>query len=269
MNSLIHSTAVISPDAIIGAHVTIGPYAVIEGDVHIGDGCQIHAFASIKQYTRLGKNNVIHSYAMVGGTPQDLKFAGETSYLEIGDSNNIREFATLHRGTAGGGGVTRVGNNNLIMAYAHIAHDCSLGSHIVMSNSATLAGHVILHDHAIVGGLSAVHQFSRIGAHSFIGGMSGISQDLPPYMMAVGSRGGVHGPNLVGLRRLGLPAENINAIRTAFRLIWTSELPRQESLEKLSQEFASVPEVMEIVTFIRESSRGILPAVRASEVKDE
>lgn len=268
MDVSIHPSAFVSPGAELGSDVSVGPCAVVEDDVVIGDGSQVHAFASVKQYTVMGKNNIVHSYAMVGGIPQDLKFAGEPSRLEIGDNNTIREFSTLHRGTAGGGGVTRIGDSNLIMAYCHVAHDCILGSHIVMSNGATLGGHVIIFDHAIVGGLSAVHQFARIGKNAFVGGMTGISQDLPPYMMAVGSRAGIHGPNLVGMRRHGLSPAAIKAMRAAFRLIWHSDMPRQEALDKAGQAFADVPEVMEVITFVRESPRGVLPAVRASDVKE-
>ena len=264
----IHPSAFISPKAELGRGVNVGPCAVVEDDVVIGDNCEIHAFASVKRYTTMGSGNTIHSYAMVGGVPQDLKFAGEPSRLEIGNNNNIREFSTLHRGTAGGGGVTRIGSNNLIMAYSHIAHDCILHNNIVMSNGATLGGHVTLFDGVIIGGLSAVHQFSRIGRNAFVGGMTGISQDLPPYMMAVGSRAGIHGPNLVGLRRLGLSSAVVTAVRSAFRLIWLSDLSRQEALDKAAQEFAEVPEVMELVTFVRESPRGVLPVAKSSDVKD-
>lgn len=268
MSGLIHPSAFISPKAELGGNVSVGPCAVIEEDVVIGDNCVIQAFASVKRYTRMGKDNIVHSYALVGGEPQDLKFAGEPSLLEIGDNNTIREFSTLHRGTAGGGGVTRLGSNNLIMAYSHVAHDCTLHDNIVMSNGATLAGHVTLFDGAIIGGLSAIHQFARIGKHAFVGGMTGIAQDLPPYMMAVGSRAGIHGPNLVGLRRLGLGSAVVTAVRSAFRLIWLSELPRREALEKAAQEFADVPEVMTIVDFVRESPRGVLPVARSVDVKD-
>lgn len=268
MSVEIHPTAFVSPKAEIGSGVAIGQCAVIEDDVVIGDGCRIGPFASVKQYTRMGKGNIIHSYALVGGIPQDLKFRGEVSYLEIGDNNSIREFSTLHRGTEGGGGVTRVGSDNLIMAYCHIAHDCKLGNHIVMSNAATLAGHVEMHDCSIIGGLSAVHQFARIGRFAFIGGMTGIAKDLPPYMMAVGTRAGIHGPNLVGLRRLQLNGDTIRAIKAAFRNIWHSEITRQQALEKTEEELGSFPEVMEIVNFVRDSPRGVLHSVRASDVKE-
>ncbi|MDR2488383.1 MAG: acyl-ACP--UDP-N-acetylglucosamine O-acyltransferase [Desulfovibrio sp.] len=268
MTASIHPSAFVSPKAELGRDVSVGPCALIEDDVVIGDGCAIHAFASIKRYTSMGSGNTVHSHAVVGGLPQDLKFAGEVSRLEIGDNNTIREFASLHRGTDGGGGVTRVGSHNLIMAYCHIAHDCILHNRIIMSNAATLAGHVTLFDGAVVGGLSAVHQFCRIGRHAFIGGMTGISLDLPPYMLAVGSRAGVHGPNLVGLRRLKLDSAVITAVRSAFRLVWLSELSRQEALDKASRDFAHVPEVMELIAFIRESPRGVLPVARSPDVKE-
>ncbi len=264
----IHPSAFVSPKARIGERVTIGPCALIEDDVVIGDDCRIDAFASIKQYTTMGKGNIVHSYAMVGEIPQDLKFAGEATRLEIGDNNSIREFATLHRGTVGGGGVTRIGNNNLLMAYTHVAHDGQLGDSIVMSNGATLGGHVIVYDHAIIGGLSAVHQFSRIGQHAFVGGMTGISQDLPPYMLAVGERAGIHGPNVVGLRRMGLPSSTVTAIRTAFRTIWLSGMPRKEALAKVENDFAGIPEVLHIVDFVRESPRGVLSAAKNDDSRE-
>lgn len=269
MNAAIHPSAFVSPKAELGNNVTVGPCAVIEDDVVIGDNCAVHAFASVKQYTRMGNNNTVHSYAMVGGIPQDLKFAGEPSTLEIGDNNQIREFSTLHRGTEGGGGATRIGNNNLLMAYCHVAHDCLLGNSIVMSNGATLAGHVEVFDHAIIGGLSAVHQFARIGRYAFVGGMTGISQDLPPYMMAIGARAGIHGPNTVGLRRLKLPSATVTAVRAAFRQIWHTDITRQEALNKAEAEFSGIPEVLEIIEFVRNSPRGVLPAVRAADVKDK
>lgn len=262
MPAQIHPSAFVDSSAKIAGNVVIGPCAFIEANVEIGEGCRIDAFASVKQYTRMGKNNHIFSYAMVGEVPQDLKFHGEESWLEIGDNNNIREFSTLHRGTEDGGGVTRIGSKCLLMAYTHVAHDCKLGNGIVMSNNATLAGHVEVHDNAIIGGLSAVHQFSRIGRHAFVGGMTGISQDLPPYMLAVGERAGLHGPNLVGLRRLGLSRDAISAVKNVFRLIWLSGMPRPEALEKAAKEYAAFTEAMEIVNFVKESKRGVLSPKR-------
>jgi UDP-N-acetylglucosamine acyltransferase len=240
----------------------------VEDDVRIGDDCEIRAFASVGRHTRMGGGNIVHSYAFVGGIPQDLKFKGEVSRLEIGDRNNFREFCTVHRGTDGGGGVTRIGSNNLIMAYCHVAHDCALGDHVIMSNGATLAGHVGVADHVVMGGLSAVHQFTRLGRGSFVGGMTGIAQDLPPYMTAVGVRGGIQGPNSAGLRRMRVPSPVIAAVRAAFRLIWLSGIPRREALEQAASDFAGVPEVMELVNFVRESGRGVLHAVRGAEARD-
>ncbi|CAK7003529.1 MAG: Acyl-[acyl-carrier-protein]--UDP-N-acetylglucosamine O-acyltransferase [Desulfovibrio sp.] len=265
MATKIHPTALVSPNAQIGDRVTIGHCAVVEDNVVIGDYTRVEAFASVKAYTRMGKSNVVHSYAMVGGIPQDLKFHGEESWLEIGDSNNIREFATLHRGTDGGGGVTRIGNNNLLMAYTHVAHDCILGNSVIMSNNATLAGHVTVGDGAIIGGLAAVHQFSRIGNHAFVGGMSGIAMDVPPYMLASGYRADLHGPNLVGLRRMQADRETIAAIKSIYRIIWLAGIPRKEALEQVEYEYANIPQAKDIVTFIRSSERGVLGASATSK----
>jgi UDP-N-acetylglucosamine acyltransferase len=254
----IHPSAFVDSKAVIGEDVVIGPCAVVEANTVIGDRCRIDAFASVKQYTRMGTDNHIYSYAAVGGEPQDLKFHGEESWLEIGDRNRIREFATLHRGTEGGGAKTVVGSDNLLMAYTHVAHDCHVKDGIIMSNGATLAGHVTVEDHAILAGLSAVHQFVRIGRNAFVGGMSGIAQDLPPFMLAVGNRAGVHGPNLVGLRRAKASRDLIAALKSAYRLIWHSETPRKEALEQLEYEYGNFPEVLNFVEFIRSSERGIL-----------
>ena len=260
MAVVIHPTAQVAKSAELADGVTVGHCAFIGENVVIGEGSRVEPFASVQDYTRMGKNNVIHSYALVGGIPQDLKFHGEVTALEMGDNNNVREFASIHRGTEGGGGVTRIGNGNLFMAYIHVAHDCDVGSGVIMSNNATLAGHVTVQDGAILGGLSAVHQFCRIGKRAFLGGMSGAHQDVPPYMMAVGIRGGLHGPNLVGLRRMGLPRDAINAIRAAYRTIWLGGLPRAEALEQVENEYAAIPQVMEIVDFVRSSQHGVLAA---------
>lgn len=260
MSLLIHPTAVIASSAQLGTGVRVGPYAIIEDDVCLGDECRIDGHAIIKQYTRMGARNHIYSHAVVGGEPQDLKFRGEVSWLVLGDDNTVREFVTLHRGTEGGGGQTTIGNGNLLMAYVHVAHDCQLGSHIVMSNGATLAGHVSVGDYAIIGGLSAVHQFGRVGKHAFVGGMTGVAQDLPPWMLAAGSRALVHGPNMVGLRRAGTAKSTVLALKAAFRLIWRSDTSRSESLDLLTHEYGMLPEIQDFITFVRESERGICPA---------
>lgn len=265
MATTIHPTAQVSPKATLGENVTIGHCAVVEDNVVIGDHTRVEPFASVKAYTRMGRSNVIHSYAMVGGIPQDLKFHGEESWLEMGDANNVREFATIHRGTEGGGGVTRIGSGNLFMAYTHIAHDCILGDHIIMSNAATLAGHVTVESGAILGGFSAVHQFSRIGKNAFVGGMSGVSMDVPPYMLAAGHRADLHGPNLVGLRRMHADRETLAAIKSVYRIIWLSGIPRKEALEQVEYEFANVPQALEVVAFVRASERGTLAAAAGNK----
>ncbi len=264
----IHSTAIIAPSAVIGKDVVIGPYAIIEDDVVIGDRCKIDANASIKQYTKMGTDNHIHSFALVGGIPQDLKFHGEVSHLEMGNNNSVREFATIHRGTEGGGFLTKVGDNNLFMAYTHIAHDCIVGSNIVMSNGATLAGHVQVADYAIIGGLSAVHQFVRIGRNAFLGGMSGIAQDLPPFVIASGGRGHVHGLNLVGLRRIGMKKEAISALKDAYQMVWRSNLLRAQAVEQISEKYSNIPELVEFADFIKASTRGVCSAEKEEQDQD-
>ena len=255
--SMIHPTAVIASTAELGKDVSVGPFAIIEDDVVIGDRCRIDAHAVICRYTRMGHDNHIHSHAVVGNEPQDLKFQGEVTCLEIGNHNVIREFASLHRGTKGGGGITRIGSHNLCMAYTHVAHDCLLGSHIVMSNVATLAGHVTVDDYAIISGVTGIHQFVRIGRHAFVGGMTGIGMDLPPWMLASGSRGIVQGPNVVGLRRAGAGPELQRAMKEAYRLVWRSGLPRPEALAQLQTAHGSLPEVQDFIAFIQASERGI------------
>lgn len=259
MSTNIHVSAFVSPKAQIGNNVTIGACAMIEDDVIIGDNCVIDAFASVKQYTTMGTANRVHSYALVGGEPQDLKFHGEKSYLVIGNNNNIREFSTIHRGTETGAGVTKIGDNNLIMAYCHVAHDCELENNIVMSNNATLAGHCHVAEGAILGGLSAVHQFTRVGEYAFVGGASGISQDLPPYMLAVGNRATVQSPNIVGLRRLKASKELFAAMKQAYRLTWTADMPRADAMMQLEAEYGHVPEIVRYIAFVRSGQRGILP----------
>lgn len=255
----IHPTAFVAPTAQIGEDVIIGPCALIEDDVVIGARTRIDAFASIKRYTTMGEDNHVHSYAAVGGEPQDLKFHGEESQLIIGNKNSIREFATMHRGTEDGGFVTRIGDGNLFMAYTHVAHDCQVGSHIVMSNNATLAGHVTVEDHAIIGGLAAVHQFVRVGTHSFLGGMAGLTQDLPPWMLAVGNHATVQSPNIVGLRRAKGSMELLSAFKQAYRMTWYSGIPRPDALMQLEAEYGHLPEIKHFLDFVRESKRGIVP----------
>ncbi|WP_461832826.1 acyl-ACP--UDP-N-acetylglucosamine O-acyltransferase [Desulfothermus sp.] len=258
MATEIHKTAVVDKDANIGDNVYIGPYAVIESDVEIGDGCRIEPFAQIKRFTKMGKNNHIHSYACIGGPPQDLKFKGEESYLIIGDDNCIREYVTLNRGTKQGGGVTKIGSRCLIMAYAHVAHDCILSDEVIMANAATLAGHVIIEEGAVLGGLSAVHQFVRIGKFAYIGGMTGVAQDVPPYTLIAGERGSMHGLNLVGLRRRGFSKEDISNLKKAYKILWREGLKKEEAIEKIQAELGNSDKVRELIDFVKNSERGIV-----------
>ena len=258
MSTEIHTSAIVDPQAQLGQDVSIGPYAVIEGSAQIGDDTRIDAFAHIKANTTLGAKNSVHSHACLGGPPQDLKFHGEETMLDIGDENVIREFVTINRGTVGGGGLTRIGSNCLIMAYAHIAHDCVLGNEVIMANAATLAGHVTIADKAVIGGLSAVHQFVRIGSYAYIGGMSGVSQDVPPYMLIAGERAWLHGLNLIGLKRQGFSSEQISALKKAFKLLWRSGLRREEALALARSECGDHPEVHELLSFVDQSERGVI-----------
>ncbi len=254
----IHPTAIVHTTAELGTNVILVPYAIIEDRVVIGDNTKIDAFAQIKSYTTIGKNNHIFSYAYVGGAPQDLKYKGSPTTLEIGDDNIIREYVTIHRGTEDGGGITKVGSGCLIMAYAHIAHDCKIGNRVIMANAATLGGHVIVEDNAVIGGLCAVHQFVRIGRYAYIGGMTGVAQDVPPYTLIAGERGKMHGLNIIGLKRHGFSEEKLKKLKRAYKLLWRSGLRREEAIKKIFEEIGEDPEVMYLVEFVKKSQRGIV-----------
>ncbi len=256
----IHPTAIVHPGAELAQDVVVGPYCVIEDQVRIGAGTRIEASAQILRFTELGVNCRVHSFALVGGEPQDLKFRGEETTCSIGDNTVIREYVTVHRGTAGGGGITRVGSGCLLMAYVHVAHDCILGNRVILSNGAMLAGHVVIDDHAAVGGMSGVHQFVHIGEFAFVGAMSGIAQDIPPFLLASGSRAKLHGLNLIGLRRQEFTQEALAALRSAYKRIFRSDTPRQEALAEVETEFGHLPQIQKLLQFIRNSERGVLSA---------
>lgn len=258
MANTIHDTAVVHPGAQLGDNVTVGPFSVIDDDTVVGDGTVIGAYCHVHAHTTLGKDNKIHSYAFVGGDPQDIKYSGAATRLTIGDGNIVREFVTLHRGTETGRGETVIGSQCMIMAYAHVAHDCLLGDGVIMANGVMLAGHVDIGNNAVISGMSGVHQFARIGDFGFVGGMSGVSQDVPPYVMAAGVRAQLRGLNLIGLRRSGVPSQSISALKKAYKTIWRSGLERNEALEQVDAEHGSVPEVANLLAFIRSSERGLL-----------
>jgi UDP-N-acetylglucosamine acyltransferase len=254
---MIHATAIVHPDARIDEGVSIGPYAVIGEQVAIGAGTSVGPHAVIEGPTEIGRENRIFQFASVGAVPQDLKFHGETSWLRIGDRNTIREFVTLHRGTEDGGGETVIGDDNLFMAYSHVAHDCRVANRAILANCATLAGHVVVGDQAILGGLSAVHQFVRVGAHTMISGGSMVAQDVPPYTIAQGDRAKTVGINLVGLKRRGYSEEVLRNIKAAYKLVFRSDLRLEDALDRIDAELEVGPELNVFVDFIRKSQRGI------------
>lgn len=254
----IHPTAIIDPAASLHADVSVGPYAIIGAGVRIGAGSSVGAHAVLEGPTTIGLNNRIHAHAAVGGAPQDKKYADEPTELIIGDGNTIREFTTINRGTLQGGGVTRIGDDNWIMAYVHIAHDCVIGDHTILANSVALAGHVTIEDWAILGGYSLIHQFCKIGAHAFTGMGTKINCDVPPYVV-VGSEMSVpRGINTEGLKRRGFSTEQIAAIRRAYRTLYMSGLPLAEARERLAEQAQNAEEVRRFVEFIDRSERSLL-----------
>lgn len=253
----IHPTAIVAPTARLGSGVTIGPYSTIGDQVTLGDGTTVGGHVVIEGGVEVGRNCRIFSHAVLGSEPQDLKFRGEKSMLIVGDGTIIREFATLNRATSGGGGKTVVGRGCLIMAYAHVAHDCHLGDGVILANAATLGGHVVIEEHAIVGGLTGVHQFCRIGAHAIIGGCSGIILDIPPYVKAQGNRARLFGLNTVGLKRRNFPPEAIRHLKQAYRLLFLSGLTTTQALERIATELSACAEIQHLVHFIKTSERGI------------
>lgn len=253
----IHPMAIIHPGAELAADVEVGPYAVIDEEVKIGKGCRIHAHAHIASYTTIGQGCEIYSYASVGTPPQDLKFDGRRTETIIGNHNIIREFVTVNRGSVDGDEVTSIGDNNLFMAYSHVAHDSIIGNHVVMANAATLAGHVSVQDHSTLGGLSAVHQFVRIGTHAYIGGKTGVTKDVPPYMLVSGHRAKLYGLNTIGLKRKNFSRTVLKILKQCYRMLFLSERTLKETLEAAESQFGDVEEVRILVDFIRGSQRGI------------
>ncbi|WP_414041843.1 acyl-ACP--UDP-N-acetylglucosamine O-acyltransferase [Acidithiobacillus sp. M4-SHS-6] len=257
MSAHIHPTAIVEPGAKIGSGCKIGPFAVIGAEVEIGEYCQIGAHAVLEGPTRIGSHNQIFQFASVGTAPQDMGYKGESTALEMGSHNTLREFVTVNRGTVKGGAVTRIGNHNLLMAYCHVAHDCHIGDQVVMANAATLAGHVSIEDHAILGGLSAVHQFARVGTHAILGGGTMAPLDIPPYMMAAGNHASLHGINVRGLARRGISRETILQIKRAYRLLFRSGQRLDAAMEEVVQRGLDAPEIAHLLDFIRSSKRGI------------
>ncbi len=250
--------ASISPRARIAPDVEVGAFSVIGDDVEIGPGCRIGPHVVIEGPTRIGARNRIYQFASIGAAPQDKKYKGEPTRLEIGDDNVIREFVTMNRGTTHDAGVTRIGDDNLFMAYAHVAHDCRVGSHCVLANVATLGGHVELDDWVIMGGLSAIHQFTKVGAHAFIANNAAVTRDVPPYVMAVGQPAEPHSINSTGLSRRGFTSEQIRNIKNAYRVLYRSGLKLADAVRKLEEAAAGQPELRIFVDFIGRSTRSLV-----------
>lgn len=254
----IHPTAVIADAVKLGNKVEIGPYSVIGPGVEIGAGSVIGPHVVINGPTKIGADNHIFQFASIGEVPQDKKFHGENSVLEIGDRNHIREFVTINRGTEDGGGITRIGNDNWLMAYIHIAHDCLVGNNVIFSNGTSLAGHVTVDDYAILGGFTLVHQFCHIGSHAFCGMGSAVSKDVPPYVIVNGNPSHPHGLNLEGLKRRGFSKASLKSLRDAYKLVYRQGLTLEEAMPKLELLADSNEEVMVYKEFIKKSSRGII-----------
>jgi UDP-N-acetylglucosamine acyltransferase len=253
----IHATASVDKRAEIADDVEVGPYCVIGPAVKIGKGTKLKSHVVVQGRTTLGNGNTIFPFASVGCVPQDLKYKGEPSELLIGDRNTIREYASLNPGTAGGGMLTRVGNENLLMMYCHIAHDCILGNRNVIANGATLGGHVVIQDYVIVGGLVGVHQFVKIGSSAILGAGSMVSKDVPPFCNATGDRARLRGLNLEGLRRRGFDKAKVDALKKAYRIIFQSKLKTAEALKRVRAEMAPLAEIELLLSFIESSQRGI------------
>ena len=254
---MIDSRASVDSSARLSPDVSVGPFSVIGRDVEIGAGTWIGPHVVIQGPTRIGKNNRIFQFASLGGIPQDKKYTGEATWLEIGNNNTIFEFVTINRGTAQDKGKTVIGNDNWIMAYVHIAHDCSLADNVILANNTTLAGHVLIEEWAVLGGFTKVHQFCRIGAHSFTGMNVDITRDVPPYVMAAGSPIEPRGINSEGLLRRNFTTEQIRNIKNAYRLVYRSELRLEEAIIRLEEKASTQPEVARMLNFLKSSERGI------------
>ncbi len=250
----IHPTAIIEDGATIGDNVEIGPYSIIGPNVTIESDVKIFPHVVVSGVTSVGSKTRIFPFASIGSEPQDLKFGGEVSRLEIGSNNTIREHVTMNPGTEGGGLLTKVGDNCLFMVGSHVAHDCQIANNVILVNNATLAGHVEVGEFAIIGGLSAVHQFVRIGKHAMLGGMSGAESDVIPYGMVIGNRGGLSGLNLVGIKRRGFDRETIHSLRNAYRLLFANEGTMAERIKDVAEMFKEVEPVMEIIDFVTADS---------------
>ena len=258
MSAGIHPSAIVAPGARVAAGVEIGPYSIVGAQVEIGEGTWVGAHVVLDGSMRIGRRNRIFHFASLGAAPQDKKYAGEDTRVEIGDGNTIREYVTINRGTVQDGGLTSLGNDNWLMAYVHLAHDCHVGNNTIFANCTQLAGHVKVQDWAILGGFSAVHQFVRIGAHAFTGMGSAMSQDVPPYVTAAGNLAQPHGLNTNGLKRRGFSEASLGALKRAYRTLYRSGLTLEEAKEQLAEQAKDCAEVRTLLEFVASSERGII-----------
>jgi UDP-N-acetylglucosamine acyltransferase len=256
--AIIHSSSIIEDGAIIKANVKIGPFCHIGADVEIGEGTVLNSHVVVNGLTKIGKENHIFQFVTIGEINQDLKYNNEPTRTEIGDRNHIRESVTIHRGTVQGGGLTKIGSDNLFMVNAHIAHDCIIGDHCILANNATLGGHVTIDDYAIIGGMTAVHQFCNIGAHAMVGGCSGVAQDVPPYVIAQGNHATPFGLNIEGLKRRGFSKESMQAIRKAYKFLYRSQLSFDEARTQIIELAKQHVELNRFVKLFEHSTRGII-----------
>ena len=254
---MIHPTAIVDSKAEIDADVQIGPYSIINDNVSIGSGTVIGPHVIVDRYVSIGPDCLIYQYASVGTPPQAVKFKGEKTFVKIGRGTVVREFATINRGTEFGTGVTEIGEENLLMAYCHVAHDCRTGRKVILANSATLAGHITIGDYVTVGGLVAIHQFVRIGDYAYVGGKTGVPKDIPPYVIAAGERAKLHGLNQVGLRRYGFPEATVKELKKVYRIFFRIGITLNEAIERALAEVDHLPEVINFINFIKSSQRGI------------
>ena len=254
---MIHPTAIVHPKAELESNVKIGPYSVIADNVYIGSGTIVGPHVTIDPYVSIAGDCQIYQYASIGATPQAIKFSGEKTFVKIGRGSIIREFVTINRGTDFGTGVTEVGEENLLMAYCHIAHDCQTGRKVILANNATLAGHITVGDYVTVGGLVAIHQFVRVGDYAYIGGKSAVPKDIPPYVIASGDRARLYGLNKVGLKRNGFSGVTLGALKKVYRIFFRIGLTMNEAIERVRAEVDPLPEVVNFINFIQSSNRGI------------
>jgi len=257
MATEIHTTAIVDKKAAIDENVVIGPFSIIGSGASIRKGSKIMSNVIIEGNTEIGEECTVYPFTSIGLPPQDVKYRNEETGVRIGDRNIIREYTTIHRASVGGNGVTVIGETNFLMAYVHVAHDCTIGSHVIMANAATLAGHVTVEDHTVIGGLVAIHQFTRIGAYSMVGGFSGIGQDIPPYMIASGARAKLFGLNTIGLKRHGFSDATITELKKAYKILFREKRTLKDAIKRVQAELPYTDEIKHLIEFIEKNKRGI------------